>query len=246
MSTDSIVRWLSVYRIYLVIATILCVISPLGYVFNAGFFDLSSLGTSVVRIIIFASAAATASRITESSIRSFHLSLNAAGAVFGLLYLLMQFSIFGYLPLISQIGQTVGGFVVVPWSFLIPIFGYQFYALTTIFGLVAASIWTFLLATYDPATQPVAVDRSIGPSADHGIDHQHPDHRIQAARTRNPWRPLLISFLFGLAINLVPVFVITYDNQDYGWLLYFITVPVGGFVLLIGLIWSIVLVSNNH
>ena len=238
MSTDSTARWLGTYKIYLWIATALCVIWPLMYVFRAGFYDLAIFGTSVVQIIVFASAAVTASRIAEPSIRNFHLGLNAAGTAFGLLYLLMQISIIGSLPLISEIGRTVGGFVVVPWNVLFPMRSYSLYVATTVFGLVAASIWTYLLAMYDPSRQPVAID--------HSVNHQRPDHNIQAARPRKPWRPLLVSLLFALAINLVPFAVIEFDNQQYGWLLFFITIPVGGLILVIGLIWSIVLVSNKH
>ncbi len=238
MSTDSTVRWHGTYKVYLWIATAVCVISPLMYVFRAGFPDLSYIGTSVVRIIVFASAASTASRLADPSIRNFHLGLNIAGAAMGMLYLLMRISLVGSLPLISEIGRTVGWIVVVPWSVLVPMWLYNLYTVATVFGLVIASIWTYFLATYDPSRQPAAID--------HSIDHQRPDHDIQATRPRKPWRPLLISSLFALAINLIPFAVIEFDNQDYGWLLFFITIPVGGLILVIGLIWSIVLVSNKH
>jgi len=246
MSTDSHPGWLAVYRIYLVIATVLCVVAPFSYVFRGAISDLTHfgssinltfIGSSVVRIIVFVAAVSTASRLDDRSIRQFHLSLNAAGAIFGLLYVLWQ--IISLLPFLPEVVGLLGRFVVVPWSVLIPNGMYQLYPVLSVFGLVAASIWTFLLATHDSSRVVEQTD-----SYDDGY-HQPGNHQ-RSNRSRRPWLPLLISFLFALAVNLVPLAVINYDNQEYGWLLYFITIPVGGVVLVIGLIWSIVLVSNKH
>ena len=231
-------NWLGTYKIYLVIATALCVIAPLMQLYRGGFADLSYLGSSVVRIIVFASAAVTASRISDPSIRSFHLGLNVAGAVVGLLFLLMTFSFIGSLPFISEIARTVGWIVSVPWYVVLPSSLYSLYTVTGVFGLMAASIWAYLLTTHD-LSRPA-------PAADYNNDIQDVDHNIRPQQQRKPWRPLLVSFLFAFAINLVPFAVTHFDDQEYGWLLFIITVPVGGLVLIVGLIWSIVLVSNRH
>ena len=240
MSKDSSVRWLGIYKIYLIIATVLCVISALTYIYRGGFPDLTYLGSSVIRIIIFASAAATASRLADPSIRGFHLGLNIAGAVMGLLYLLMMIGSIGQLPLISDIARTVGWIVVVPWDAFIPYYLYSFYSMTSVFGLIVALIWAYLLATYEQSSPAVADDYNSNYQ-----DRDH-DHNIRPTQTRNPWRPLLVTFLFALAINLVPFAASPFGKQEWGWLLFFITVPVGGLILVIGLIWSIVLVSNRH
>ena len=242
LSTDATASWLGTYKIYLWIATALCVISPVMYVFRAGFPELSYFGTSVVRIVVFASAAATASRLADPSIRGFHLGLNAAGAAMGLLYMLMRISFVGSLPLISDIAQSVGWIVVVPWSVVVPSLLYSMYTVVGFFGLVAASIWAYLLGTYEHSTPASADDYNSNTQV---VDHDN-NHNIRRTPQRKPWRPLLISFLFALAINLIPFAVIEFDNQEYGWLLFIITVPVGGLILVIGLIWSIVLVSNKH
>jgi len=236
MSTDSQARWLNIYTIYLVVATVLCVIAPVMYAFRAGISDLTFLGSSVVRIIVFVAAVMTASRLDELSIRQFHLSLNAAGAIFGLFYVFWR--LIALLPFVPEVLGLLGRFVVVPWSVLIPNGMYQLYPVMSVFGMVAAGIWTYLLATHDASR--------VAHTDTYGDDYHEPGNNHRSSGPRKPWRPFLISFLLALAVNLVPVAVINFDNQEYGWLLYFITVPVGGIVLAIGLIWSIVLVSNKH
>ena len=236
MSNESQVGWLGIYKIYLIVATVLCVVAPVMFVFRAGLSDLTTLATQAIRIFVFAAAMSTVSRLHEPSICDLHVGLNAAGAAFSLLHVI--WGVISVVPFITDIVRILGPMVTVPWSALVPFSMYQLYPVMSVFGFIAASIWTFLLATYDPTRQPVAIDQ--------GIDHQRPDHNIQTTRPRKPWRPLLISFLFALAINLVPFAVMEFDNEKYGWLLFFITVPVGGVVLVIGLIWSIVLVSNRH
>ena len=245
MSNESQVGWLGIYKIYLIVATVLCVVAPVMFSFRAGLSDLTTLATQAIRIFVFAAAVSTVSRLHEPSIRDLHVGLNAAGAAFSLLYVI--WGVISAVPFITDIVRILGPMVTVPWSVLVPFSMYQLYPVMSVVGLIAASIWAFLLATNRPSGQPTTFDHSVNQQPpDHSVNQQPPEHNIQASGPRKPWRPLLISFLFALAINLVPFAVMEFDNEKYGWLLFFITVPVGGVVLVIGLIWSIVLVSNRH
>jgi hypothetical protein len=242
MPTDSTDRWLGVYKTYLVIATVLCVISPVMYVFRVGISDLPTLGSYVIRMFVFAAAVATASRLAEPTIRNLPLSLNAAAAILGLAYVFWK--LISLLPFFPEILRTLGSFVIVPWSVIVPMGLYKLYPVMSVFGLLAASIWTYFLATQD-VPRPALSGGHIGNDQVPG-NHQAPLNDFRAIQPRRDWRPLLIAFLIALAINVAPIVPAVITDEFMILLLWVYTVPAGLVILLIGLIWSLIRVSQQR